>query len=50
MSEKEQLIIEIKKQIELLKQEIKDKKKVLDSLLQQLDDIEENENGEYNGE
>ena len=46
MSEKEQLIIEIKKQIELLKQEIKDKKKVLDSLLQQLDDIEENDNGE----
>ena len=41
MNETEQLIIETKKQIELLKQEIKDKRIVLDSLIQQLNDIEE---------
>lgn len=43
MNETEQLIIETKKQIEILKQEIKDKRIVLDSLIQKLNDIEEDE-------
>ena len=41
MNKDEQLNMEIKKQIELLKQEIKVKQMVLDSLLQQLDDMDD---------
>ncbi len=44
MSEKEKLILEIKKQIELLKQEITDKRVILSALIEQLTEMEEENN------
>lgn len=44
MSEKEKLILEIKKQIELLKQEITDKRVILSTLIEQLTQMEEGNN------
>lgn len=44
MSEKEKLILEIKKQIELLKQEIADKRVILSTLIEQLTEMEEENN------
>lgn len=43
MSKKEELIIEIKKHIELLKQDINNKNNILIELIKQLEEIE-NEN------
>lgn len=44
MNEKEKLILEIKKQIEILKQEIADKRVILSNLIEELTEIEENNN------
>lgn len=43
MNEKEKLIEEAKKQIEILKQEIRDKELVLSNLIEELDNIENQE-------
>lgn len=44
MNEKEKIILEIKKQIEILKQEIADKRIILSDLIEELTEIEENNN------
>lgn len=44
MNEKEKLILEIKKQIEILKQEIADKRIILSDLIEELTAIEDNNN------
>lgn len=42
MSDKEKLIEELKKQIETIKQEIRDKELVLSSLIEQLENMDNN--------
>lgn len=44
MNEKEKIILEIKKQIEILKQEIADKRIILSDLIEELTEIEESNN------
>lgn len=43
MNDKEKLIEEAKKQIEILKQEIRDKELVLSNLIEQLDSMDDKE-------